>query len=203
MFKVRPAGPDDDFEAIGNVYVKSWQAGYKGIVPQDYLDSLSSSRWAPKLSSGMHEILMLMDGGVYAGAASLCPARDEAMAGWGEIVSMYVLPEYFGRGAGQMLMEAALARLKAKGFDRIYLWVLQENRRARRFYEKHCFELSADSAEISVGGKTLTEVRYIQGAGDIHPAHMAQIVKTEIERRVYLFDRVIQRNNVRGCFMCR
>jgi hypothetical protein len=40
---VRPATPDDA-DAIASVHVRSWQAAYRGIVPDAMLDALSIQR---------------------------------------------------------------------------------------------------------------------------------------------------------------
>jgi GNAT superfamily N-acetyltransferase len=103
----------------------------------------------------------LIEGGEAIGTASVCPARDETMYDWGEIVSIYLLPEYFGRGFGKPLMEAAAAELKKTGYKFIYLWTLEENRQARKFYEKCGFSLSPDRLTLNIGGKDLIEVRYV------------------------------------------
>ena len=66
--------------------------------------------------------------------ASVTAARDPAMHGWGEVVSIYVLPECTGLGYGKALFAHAVHHLRENGFFKIYLWVLEENHRARAFY---------------------------------------------------------------------
>lgn len=105
-----------------------------------------------------------MDNGKYIGISSICAARDEAMAGWGEIISMYLLPDYFHMGIGKPLVENSISALIKMGYSKIYLWVLQENTRARKFYEKNGFTLSADTVTIQIGNKDLAEVRYTYSA---------------------------------------
>ncbi len=56
----------------------------------------------------------------------------------GEIFALYVLSEFYGKGVAQQLMNAGLERLKS--YQEICLWVLRENKRAIRFYEKCGFE---------------------------------------------------------------
>lgn len=160
--EIRKVTPDDDFEAIGDIYAKSWKAAYRGIVPQSYLDELDGSRWSSALADSKYDGYVVMDGDRYAGTSFVAPARDEAMAGWGEIISVYLLPEYYGKGYAAPLFEKAVAALNAKGFERIYLWVLAENSRAQRFYEKHEFHKNGDSATLTIAGKELTEVRYVR-----------------------------------------
>jgi hypothetical protein len=39
VLSVRRAGPGDEAEVAG-VHVRSWQAGYRGLLPDRYLDAL-------------------------------------------------------------------------------------------------------------------------------------------------------------------
>ena len=162
--KVRRVTKSDDFRAIADIYVHSWQAAYRGIVPDDYLDGLRTDRWAGRLEVSAYTAMVLTDGERYIGTCSFAPARDGAMQGWGEIISFYLLPEYFGSGCAGILMREALESLDAAGYPGVYLWVLEENTRARKFYEKYGFALNGDRLEIEIGGRALMEVRYIRGS---------------------------------------
>lgn len=66
-----------------------------------------------------------------------------------------------GKGYGKILMESVVAELKRQGYENIFLWVLEENIRARHFYEQFGFTLTDDFMEDQIGGKDLREVRYI------------------------------------------
>jgi RimJ/RimL family protein N-acetyltransferase len=58
----------------------------------------------------------------------------------------YVRPDYWGTGVAAELHDAALAELC--GCDEIRLWVLEENHRARRFYEKHGWEPNGETRVV-------------------------------------------------------
>lgn len=83
------------------------------------------------------------------------------MAGWGEVVSLYLLPSHMGRGLGRQLLAAALDALRRRGFPRAYLWVLEENRAARRFYERFGLRAGGQTLECAIGGRTLRECQYL------------------------------------------
>jgi GNAT superfamily N-acetyltransferase len=51
--------------------------------------------------------------------------------------ALYVAPSAWGSGVADRLHDAAVAELRARGVERARLWVLEENHRARRFYERH------------------------------------------------------------------
>ena len=144
-----------------HIYALSWKTAYKNIVPHKYLDGLSLERWTPLLLDSPYTSFVIKDGGEYVATSSSAPARDETMCGWGEIISLYVLPQYFNKGYGKEMFSFAAAQLHENGFQNIYLWVLEENQKARRFYEQNGFVPNGDKAVIHIGGKDLTELRYV------------------------------------------
>jgi ribosomal protein S18 acetylase RimI-like enzyme len=82
------------------------------------------------------------------------PDQDRA-----ELYAIYVLPAHWSTGAGRELMENVLALAADAGYGDISLWVLEDNARGRRFYERAGFALTGESAALSrLGG--VTELRY-------------------------------------------
>ena len=57
-------------------------------------------------------------------------------------------------------MGAVLEELKKRGYRDAFLWTLEENERARRFYEKYGFTCTGETLETRIGGKTVREIRY-------------------------------------------
>lgn len=159
--EIRKVTQTDDFDAISRIYALSWKAAYKGIVSQQYLDELPETRWSDTLSSGQWDSFVVIDDGKYVGTSAICPAREEAMNGWGEIATTYLLPECFGKGYGKPLLDAAVSELVKSGHNKIYLWVLEDNVRARAFYEKNGFAPTSDKTQINVDGEDLMVIRYI------------------------------------------
>lgn len=157
---IRRVTPEDDFTVIGNIYAASWRGAYQGLVPQGYLDSLEGGNWAAFLADRPENSYLIIEDGKYIGTAAISPARDEEMAGWGEVVSLYLLPEYFGKGYAKPLFDHAAEGLLEQGYRALYLWVLQGNIRARRFYEKQGFSPNGDTAAVTIEDTELTEVRY-------------------------------------------
>lgn len=159
--EIRYLRPDDDRNAVSRVYEESWKHAYRGIISDSYLDSIPAGRWASNLDrQGMRSMVLTVEGEI-VGTSGFCPARAEDMRGWGEIVSIYFLPEYMGRGYGGQLMRAVIGELSKMGFENIYLWVLEKNHRARRFYEKLGFRPDGGTVETEIGADKLREVRYI------------------------------------------
>ncbi len=147
--------------AVSRVYEKSWKYAYQGIIPQDYLDSIPAGRWASGPDRQDRKTLVCTDGGGIVGTSSFGKSRLEQFRGWGELISIYLLPDYMGKGYGRILLESAVSELKKHGYEDIFLWVLEENKRARQFYERFGFRPSGDFLEDTIGGRKLREVRYV------------------------------------------
>jgi len=159
--EIRYLTPSDDRMAVSRVYEESWKWAYQGIIPQDYLDSIPKGRWAPNVDKPGWETLVCVDNGNIVGTSSFCKSRFEQFPGWGEIISIYLLPDCMGKGYGRALLESAVSKLKKRGYEDIFLWVLEENIRARRFYERFGFLPADDFLCDRIGGKDLREMRYI------------------------------------------
>lgn len=84
--------------------------------------------------------------------------------------AIYVHPDHWSAGAGYELMKAGVDRLVAHDRNEIRVWVLDDNPRARRFYERFGFKLdgATDSYVADEGGShetTVDEVRYTLNVG--------------------------------------
>ena len=160
--KIRKTNSTDNFDEISDIYVRSWKSAYRGIVPQEYLDELTGNKWVGILSGNQFDSFVILDNDRYIGTSATCKARDEKMKDWGEIVSLYLLPEYFGKGYAEPLFMYAVNDLLEKGYDQIYLWVLEKNIRAQRFYEKCGFSKTGDTMQMEILGEKLIDVRYVK-----------------------------------------
>ena len=157
---IRYVTSTDNLSETSEIYEKSWKYAYRDIIPSDYLDSIPSGHWASSITKdGMHRLVMTENNRII-GTASFCKSRWEQYKDCGEIVSIYFLPEYIGKGYGQYLLNACVDELRKLGFHSIILWVLEENERARRFYEKNGFVCTENVLEDNIGGKALREIMY-------------------------------------------
>ncbi|MEV0122297.1 GNAT family N-acetyltransferase [Streptomyces sp. NPDC050703] len=78
----------------------------------------------------------------------------------GEIYALYISPGLTGQGIGRTLLDEAHAQLKGQGFAVSALWVLRDNHRARRFYERVGYQADGVTQDDVYDGTTLTELRY-------------------------------------------
>lgn len=143
---------------IGKVYCESWKAAYQNLLPQSYLGGLTPENCMPDTVST--DDIILEEQGDICGICHIQPARSRDSEVWGEIVSIYLLPEKWGCGCGSRLLQLALCKLQERGFDNVCLWILQDNGRARKFYEKHGFAISGKERQIEVAGCSVCEIEY-------------------------------------------
>lgn len=162
--EIRYLNNKDDYMQVSAIYEQSWKCAYKGIVPQSYLDSIPEGRWVNGMNRpGMNNLVLAEDGRII-GTSCFCRSRWEKFSDCGEIVSIYLLPECTGKGYGRKLIEFTENELIKLGFDRILLWVLEENCNARQFYENLGYMNSGEVLDDNIGGKALREIMYIKTA---------------------------------------
>jgi len=155
-----------DYEAqdIAQIYTSAWKTAYRGLISDEYLDGLSSSRWLSHIEKNLDEgypiTLVLENNALLAGTSSLGEARDSDLDdSYGEIWSVYLLPEYWSLGLGHRLLEFGLNELVIMGYTNASIWVLPENKRAVKSYEKAGFVFDGVTKEIDIGGSLVTDAR--------------------------------------------
>ncbi len=162
---VRDAVPADA-AAIADVHIRTWQEAYAHVFPAERLAALDGRRiereqsWRDTIEARVprRHVLVSEDAERVGGLASVGSAdEDETL---GELYAIYVLPEEWGRGSGPALMAEALERLRGEGFAEAVLWVLDDNPRARAFYEREGWALDGAARDGTHLGTGTREVRY-------------------------------------------
>ena len=154
----------EDAQTISNIHALSWKTAYKGLIPRQYLDELKDDFWTDAFKGWIKNntltAQLIYENELPVGCIAYGKSRDDKFPDWGEIVSIYLLPEYFGKGHGKVLLATALADMKKVGYKNVYLWVLEDNLRARNFYERNGFSWNNDKLLFEIMGKPLTDLRY-------------------------------------------
>lgn len=78
-----------------------------------------------------------------------------------ELWRIYLIPEYWGSGIGEELFSWGIDKIASEGYKRVIFCVLEENTRARKFYEKNGFIHEGRSMETDLGRK-VSELLYIR-----------------------------------------
>ena len=158
-----------DALGIATTKVRSWQAAYRGLIPQAYLDRLNPDEVALRAEKWISESVqehhwVYEDSGSIGGwACTTMPARDSELNDeTGEVVAIYLLPEFWGQGIGDRLFQLCVQGLIEQGATSIILWMLEGNEQAHRFYERQGFTHDGQRKSLDLGGDVpLWEVRYL------------------------------------------
>lgn len=161
---LRQAEPDDAM-AVARVHVRSWQAAYRKLMPDDYLDQLRPEDRAEKytfdsVDPSKPRTIVAVDAGIICGFATTAPARDPKLPGYGELYALYVDPVQWNRGIGVALVSAARSHLFEQGFQHAMLWVLAGNIRAERFYGRDGWQPDGQRRTDTVWNVKVDEIRY-------------------------------------------
>lgn len=158
--KVRLAQGSDS-RAIETIRVRGWQTAYRHVFPVDALDEMpvDDVRWRDRLVTpppGWSTFVVESDGAV-VGFSSVGPSRD--VRGLGELYAIYVDPGAWSTGAGRALIARAEEQLRSE-YEVATLWVLEDNPRARMFYERAGWEPDGARKAEERWGVRAPEVRY-------------------------------------------
>ena len=151
-----------DAEEIARVQEHGWQAAYRHLFPAQELDRggfIDVARWRERLERppAGWSTFVAVDGDEVLGFASVGPSRDEQ--GPGELYALYVDPEQWSAGVGRALMARAEEQL-ASEYEEARLWVLEQNPRARAFYERAGWTPDGARKAEERWGVRAPEVRY-------------------------------------------
>jgi GNAT superfamily N-acetyltransferase len=161
VLTVRAARPEDA-AGVAGVHVRSWQVGYRGLLPDDYLDGLRvedrASRYTFRLAGlDRPATAVAVEGDEVRGLVTTGPARGGAES-TGEVYALYVDPRAWRRGIGTALMATARSRLAEVGFADALLWVLTGNEQAERFYRADGWLPDGQRREADVWGVRVNEI---------------------------------------------
>jgi RimJ/RimL family protein N-acetyltransferase len=154
---VRPAQLADVPECA-RLHTASSEAAYVGIAPPDPEGLARRERNWRTLFDGVDvaPYVVEVDGAIVS-VLNVGPAREEESAG--ELFVIYVHPDWWGSGAGQLLIAKAHEVLGTR-FNEAVLTVLAANPRARRFYERNGWTLDTVVTELHFGGEPTEVARY-------------------------------------------
>ncbi len=193
MINVRSVQPGDA-PAMGRVHADAWKVGYAHIFPTSFIESIDPAQraemWEQRITSGEvdgagaengpssmtavgeldGELLALCTYGPYRPVDGVDDegASPELCELWG----LNVHPDAWGTGLAQAMMAWTLAGLAADHPEpTAVLWVLTDNGRGRRFYEKEGWAADGASQDLTIGDATVGEVRYAIDLGPYRAAH--------------------------------
>ncbi len=149
------AADGNDARAIAHIYIDSWNAGFRGLMPPRQIDAELVARWRRDIGAPLpHRWWVAEVAGVIVGFAGIGPSRDPIDPELGELNTIAVDPSMWRRGIGRALMSEALHHLIADGYREAVLWTLAGYAQGKTFYESMGWSL--DGATRDAG----RQVRY-------------------------------------------
>ena len=147
----------EEIEGKSLVHWQTWREAYDDLLPANYQETMTLEKFRFFSQKYPENTLIAMDGKKVVGFISYGNYRDETIQA-GEIIALYVLKDYYGKGVSKQLMHAAFVALNQ--FSKIYLWVLKDNKRAIAFYQKMGFTFDGQEQILKLG-KPVKELRMI------------------------------------------
>jgi GNAT superfamily N-acetyltransferase len=131
-----------DVTAIAHLHAESWRSAYRGILSDVYLENRAHgdrlTAWQERFSATARNpmfVIVAEAGAQHEGFACVFPDEDTDFGSF--LDNLHVSPQLTGRGIGRQLLSEAATRLLTNGSrSGLYLWVIEQNHRARRFYER-------------------------------------------------------------------
>ena len=134
-------------DIIGYVHSGAWKQAYKDVFPDEYLNEDTPEKRTQEFLDSCKDkgiyYYMICEDDKAVGIVKFTDAEEKF-----EILSFYILDEYRNKGLGMQVIEY----LK-KEFDKkkLVLWVLEDNVKAKRFYENNGFKNTGNTRVIQRG----------------------------------------------------
>ena len=133
----------EDVMAISKIHVDGWRATYKGIVSEDFLNSMNyteqEAQWKERYFDNKNttEVILVVEdekekvaGFIVIETVSKNPLVD------GSIDNLYIAESHHNKGYGTLLFKEGVEVLKKSGAKTFDLGAFKENKKACSFYEK-------------------------------------------------------------------
>ena len=158
--KIRKAKIGDE-KILAFIQTESWKNGFKDIISETDLEKYTNITKAEEMYSRVlkenyaENFILEIDGKPHC-IAAWSKARNLAYSDSAELICIHSLCDNWGKGYGSIMLNHIINEIKSAEFKSVLLWVFEKNIRARKFYEKHGFELT-DNTQVSYGA---VEVMY-------------------------------------------
>ena len=125
---------EEDVMQIAEIVVEDWKTAYRGIIDDDYLDSLRAEQRYQIEIKRYQKYMVAVEDNEVLGCAWNEIADDEAADC--EINALYVRYSKRGHGIGRALMQNSMDSFRKAGKKSMIIWCLKDNHESRKFYER-------------------------------------------------------------------
>lgn len=160
-FKIIPL-KDHQLKEASLVVKKCWQETYKGIFPPDQLAKLDERVWQQAMGrTGRHNLIALVENKIVGLISYGVPRQiGKFPKDCGELMSIYVLTKYHGKGIGTALMQEAMQGLIRLGYSHAALWVEEKNQSAIKFYKRKGWQKTGKYQKQIILGQKVNLLQY-------------------------------------------
>lgn len=134
-------------DIVGQVHLEAWKQAYANVFSKEFFDEDTPEKRKQGFidSCGCEDVFyyILYEDDKVVGIVKVVDAPDAY-----EIASFYILEQYCNKGYGKQATAYLKKELEKK---RMQLWVLEDNTKARRFYENNGFKNTGDARMICRG----------------------------------------------------
>lgn len=136
-----------DEKSLAYIQTESWKEAFREILAADVLSKCTEMERTTAMYRKLIEeqkgngYILEVDGKPHC-IAWWDATREKDMPGYAELICIHSLKDNWRKGYGSQMMSRILEDVKAAGYDKMMLWVFDNNVRAIRFYEAHGFVTS-------------------------------------------------------------
>lgn len=161
---VRPFNKEE-VKDVAKIRVKGWQESYKGIVDDEYLQSLDIEKQTEKFSEFINNdnfVVAVKDKKVvgfcrFINNNSFSPELDDIDC---ELTAIYTHPDYKNIGIGTKMFNYVTNIFKEENKKRMIIWCLKDNHKSLGFY-KHMGAVEEKTTKKIIGNKEYDEIGLI------------------------------------------
>lgn len=151
-FVIAP-GAAGDIDDVGSLHALSRLKTYKFL--SGYRPEVYTAHWKARFEAERDNHRL------HVAKAASQELVGFAYVGDGWLHAIHVHPDWIGRGVGLALLNEARISLRELGFTRASLWVLEDNERACRFYERNGWVLSGQIRLSEIEGVMTRQLEYV------------------------------------------
>lgn len=145
----------NDAEVVGLVHSTAWKQAYENVFPMEYLYSDTPAKRTEEFLESCNNkdvfYYLLYEAELVVGVVKVMKCLDRY-----EILSFYILEEHRSKGFGKQVV---IYLNKLLGGEKMQLWVLEDNIKARRFYENNGF-INTGNTRVICRGNSYVQIQY-------------------------------------------
>lgn len=130
-----------DVPRIVSLFLKCWKISYSDVLSQQARDDMSAEKatelWKSAASNIERKTILAWNNGVFVGFFRI--GRDPVNFERGHLFSLYISPDFAGKGFGQQLLQEAIRITVNEEITEMSLWVFDDNKIAKSLYSKRGF----------------------------------------------------------------